>query len=142
MSESRFDDLPAKASPEVIAERNRLANEVCQQLAQAGLPAYRADLSDGGADVIPGAAVHIEPFIEGGVFVDWETGEDLRDEALALFAQGIDFANPPGVVRHHTQVLNCMRTALMGILASAGFDVEEPDRHGHGSMVHVKHRHA
>jgi hypothetical protein len=140
MSESRYDDLPAKASPEVITERNRLADEVCQQLVQAGLPAYRADLNGEGADVIPGAAVHIEPFIEGGVFVDWETGGKLRDEALALFAQGIDFANPPGVVRHHTQVLNCMQIALMGILASAGFNIEEPDRHGHGSMIHVKHR--
>ncbi|MEV7995372.1 hypothetical protein AB0O67_26780 [Streptomyces sp. NPDC086077] len=130
-------DLPPKAAPEVVAERDALADKVCRELLRAGLPAHRAD-RDNDAHSQPGAAVHIEPFLEGGVYVDWETDEELRDTALDLFAQGIDFTAPPDVVRHHEEVLRRMQEALMGILASAGFEVEEPDRHGHGSMVRVK----
>jgi hypothetical protein len=136
MTEPEFD-LPPKAPPEIIAERHELADEVCRHLTRAGLPAYRADLN-GGTGGRPGAAVHIEPFVEGGVFVDWETNEELASPALDLFAQGIDFENPPSAVRHFNEVLNFMQAALMGILASAGFQVEEPDGHAHGSMVHVR----
>lgn len=81
--------------------------------------------------------MHIEPFVEGGVFVDWETGKKLSAPALDLFARGIDFENPPPVVRHYEDVLSVMQAALMGILASAGFQVDEPDGHAHGAMVHV-----
>jgi hypothetical protein len=41
------------------------------------------------------------------------------------------------VVRHYNSVLHCMRDALLRILASAGFPVETPDPHAHGSMLHV-----
>ncbi|AJP04297.1 hypothetical protein TU94_25365 [Streptomyces cyaneogriseus subsp. noncyanogenus] len=136
MAESGFD-LPPKAPPEVVAERHELADEVCRQLTLAGLPAYRADL-DGGTNGRAGAAVHIEPFVEGGVFVDWETDEELASPALHLFAQGIDYENPPSAVRHFEDVLTFMQAALMGILASAGFQVEEPDGHAHGSLVQVR----
>ncbi|MFF8451785.1 hypothetical protein ACF06Q_29425 [Streptomyces leeuwenhoekii] len=135
MAEPGFD-LPPKAPPEIIAERHELADEVCRHLIRAGLPAYRADL-DGGTDGRPGAAVHIEPFVEGGVFVDWETEKKLSSPALDLFARGIDFENPPPVVRHYEDVLSVMQAALMGILASAGFRVVQPDGHAHGSMVQV-----
>lgn len=136
MTESGFD-LPAKASPEVIAARGVLADEVCRELGRAGLAVHRGDLC-GGARKEPGARVHVAHFVEGGVFVNWCTEAELRDAALDLFARGIDYANPPPVVRHHNTVLQHMRAALLAILTSAGFDVEEPDRHGHGSMVHVK----
>ncbi|CAM5242948.1 hypothetical protein SALBM311S_11245 [Streptomyces alboniger] len=133
--------LPPKVPPNIVAERNALADEVCRELARAGLPAHRGDLDGGaGGDAPkkPGARVHATPFVEGGVYVNWGTDAELRDAALDLFAQGIDYANPPPVVRHHNTVLNHIQAALMGILTSAGFEVEEPDRHGHGSMVHVK----
>jgi hypothetical protein len=80
----------------------------------------------------------VAPFIEGGVYVDWSADAELRDEALDLFAQGIDHSNPPPIVSHHNMVLQHMQAALLGVLTSAGFEVEEPNRHGHGSMVHVK----
>jgi hypothetical protein len=136
VTEPEFD-LPPKASPEVVAERNALADEVCRELGRAGLSVHRGDLS-GGEQQKPGARVHVAPFVEGGVYVNWCTDAELSNAALDLFAQGIDYSNPPPVVRHHNDVLTHMQAALLGILTSAGFEVEEPDRHGHGSMVHVK----
>ncbi|MEU9283316.1 hypothetical protein AB0D57_00970 [Streptomyces sp. NPDC048275] len=136
MTEPKFD-LPPKSSPEVIAKRQALAERVCRELQRTGLPVYRGDLS-GGPHSRPGVDVHVEPFIDGGVYADWHTDAELRDPALDLFAQGIDYSNPPPVLRHYNTVLKHMQAALMGILSSAGFEVEEPDRHGHGSMVHVK----
>ncbi|MFH9010631.1 hypothetical protein ACH4C6_04580 [Streptomyces sp. NPDC017943] len=135
MSEPAFDMHPT-ATPEVIAERQSLAEQVCRELRRAGLPVYRGDFS-GGPDGRPGVDVHVEPFIEGGVYADWFADPELRDAALDLFAQGIDYSNPPPVVGHHNTVLRLMQVALLGILTSAGFEVEEPDPHGHGSMVRV-----
>lgn len=136
MSEPVFDMHPT-AIPEVIAERQALAERVCRELRRAGLPVHRGDLR-GGPHSRPGADVHAALFIEGGVYVDWSAGVELRDEALDLFAQGIDYSDPSPIVSHHNTVLQHIQAALLGILASAGFEVEEPDRHGHGSMVHVK----
>lgn len=81
--------------------------------------------------------VHVTPFTDGGVYVDWETAAELRDPALDLFAKGIDYSNPPALARYYNTVLNQMQAALLEILASAGFDVVQPDPHGHGSMVQV-----
>lgn len=136
MTEPEFD-LHPMAAPETVEERQALAERVCEELRRAGLPVYRGDLS-GGPHSRPGADVHVTPFVDGGVYVDWGTDAELRDAALDLFAQGIDYSEPPPVVRHHNTVLQHMRAALLGILASAGFEVEEPDGHGHGSMVQVK----
>ncbi|MET7731098.1 hypothetical protein ABZT02_06980 [Streptomyces sp. NPDC005402] len=136
MTEPEFD-LPPKAPPEVVAEREALAHEVCRELTRTGLPVHRGDL-DGGAEKRPGARVHVAPFTEGGVYVNWTTDAELRDTALDLFARGIDYADPPPVLRHYNSVLRHMRAALSEILASAGFDVGEPDRHGHGSMIEVR----
>ena len=131
----RFD-LPPKAPPEIVEARQALAEQVCQALRLVGFPVDRGDLS-GGPHYLPGVDVHVTPFVDGGVYANWHTDAELRDPALDLFAKGIDYANPPPAVRHHRTVLNHMQAALMGILASAGFEVEEPDRHGHGSMVLV-----
>ncbi|MEU0738271.1 hypothetical protein [Streptomyces sp. NPDC006134] len=136
VTEPRFD-LPPKAPPEVIAERDALADEVCRELGRAGLPAHRGDRG-GEPRSKPGAEVHVDPLAEGGVFVDWGTDEGLSTAALGLFVKGIDYSDPPEVVRHYQAVHDCMRDALLGILASAGFQVEEPDGHAHGSMVRVK----
>src|SRR3954464_3274395 len=135
MTEPEFD-LPPKASPEVVAERETLADEVCRELARTGLPVRRGDLDDG-AEKRPGARVHVAPFVHGGVYVNWTTDAELRDTALDLFARGIDYADPPPVLRHYNSVLRHMRAALSEILASAGFEVAEPDSHGHGSMIEV-----
>ncbi|MFE9022333.1 hypothetical protein ACFYNL_27745 [Streptomyces sp. NPDC007808] len=135
MTEPEFD-LHPKASSDVVAERRALADEVRRQLARAGFPVRRGDLSDG-LDKQPGVVVHVDAFVGGGVFVDWETGAELRTAALELFERGFDFSNPPPVSRHYNTVFTCMRGALMGILASAGFEVEEPDGHTHGSLVQV-----
>ncbi|MFD4699522.1 hypothetical protein [Streptomyces niveus] len=129
--------VPPKATPDIIAERGALADDVCQALARAGLPVHRGDLGDGPHGG-PGAEVHVDPLAEGGVFVDWNTDTELSDAALDLFAKGIDYSNPPPVVRHHQAVHDRMRVALLGILASAGFQVEEPDRHTYGSAVLVR----
>jgi hypothetical protein len=71
------------------------------------------------------------------VYVDWKTSVELRDAALDLFEQGIDYENPPPLSRHYNTVLKHMEAALLGILASAGFEIEQPDPHGHGSMIQV-----
>ncbi|MET4927430.1 hypothetical protein P3L51_34570 [Streptomyces sp. PSRA5] len=131
-------DLPPKAPPDVVAGRDALADEVCLALARAGLPVHRGDLA-GGPNGAPGADVHVDPLAEGGgVFVAWDTDTELRTAALDLLAKGIDFSDPPPALRHHQAVHDCMRAALLGILHSAGFQVEEPDRHTYGSAVRVK----
>lgn len=130
-------DLPPEAPPEVTAERNALADVVCRELARAGLPVHRGDL-DGDPHGKPGAKVYVTPHVDGGVFVDWETDAELRTAALDLFAKGIDYSDPPPVVRHHNTVLKNMQDAVLSILASAGFQVDEPDGHTHGSLVRVK----
>ncbi|WP_369143961.1 hypothetical protein [Streptomyces sp. R44] len=136
MNEPRFD-LPPEAPPELVAEWNELAARVCHELVQAGLPARRADLGDAPWGR-PGADVHVDRLLDGGVYVNWRTGEELRTVALELFEQGIDYEDPPPVVRHHRDVHQFMQDALLGILASAGFQVEVPDPHAHGSAVHVR----
>ncbi|MFS4105598.1 hypothetical protein [Streptomyces sp. PD-S100-1] len=138
MTEQEFD-LPPRAPSSVVAERNRLADEVCQELALAGLPVHRGDL-DGSSQDRPGADVHVTPFIEGGVYVDWVTDAAFRDAALEIFAKGIDYSDPPQIVRHHKTIHDSMRSAILRILDSAGFQAEEPDRHAHGSLIQVKGR--
>ncbi|MFF7439061.1 hypothetical protein [Streptomyces sp. NPDC008122] len=136
MRDNEFD-LPPKATPEVLADWNDLAERVCCELARAGLPARRAGL-EGGALERSGADVHVDRIREGGVYVDWRTNAELRTAAIELFEKGIDYADPPPVVRHHRDIHKIMQGALLGILASAGFQVEKPDPHAHGSAVYVK----
>ncbi|MFE2281036.1 hypothetical protein ACFXAE_28185 [Streptomyces sp. NPDC059454] len=138
MAEYEFD-LDPKSPPEVIAARNALADEVCRELTRSGLPVYRADLEND-REKRPGAAVHVDPLVDGGVFVNWRTETELRDSTLELFAKGIDYTNPPSVVLHHKTINDCMRVAVLAILTSAGFTAEEPDGHTRGSMLHVTGR--
>lgn len=46
-----------------------------------------------------------------------------------MAGHGFDYDHAPPLVRHHNDVSRSMQAALMGILAPAGFQVEEPDRH-------------
>ena len=137
MGHPRFD-LPPLAPPEVLAAWDDLADRVCHELTRAGLPARRGDRDEGGPLSAPGADVHVDRLADGGVHVDWATGDELRTAALELFARGVDFDNPPPLLRHHRTVHAHMRAALSGILASAGFEVAEPDPHTYGTAVHVK----
>ncbi|WP_329623765.1 hypothetical protein OG357_27915 [Streptomyces sp. NBC_01255] len=130
-------DLPPLAPPDVVAEWDELADAVCRELVRAGLPAHRGDV-EGGPPGLPGAEVHVDRVADGGVYVDWRAGAELATTALELFAKGIDYTDPPSVVRHHRDVCTFMRDALTGILASAGFRVEESDPHTHGCAVYVK----
>ncbi|WP_030317278.1 hypothetical protein [Streptomyces sp. NRRL B-3229] len=128
--------LPPQAPPGVVAKRSALADKVCRELARAGFPVHRSDLGDGPHGQ-PGAKVYATRHVDGGVYVDWNTDAELSTAALDLFAEGIDYSNPPPVVRHHNTVVKTMQDALVGILASAGFQVEVPDGHTHGSLVRV-----
>ncbi|MFI8326403.1 hypothetical protein [Streptomyces sp. NPDC085529] len=138
MSHPDFD-LPPLAPPDVLAEWNDLADQVCRELLRAGLPAHRSDRDDdrrAGA----GVAVHVDRLADGGVFADWTTSDELCAEALGLYARGIDHDDPPPAVRHHDTVHVLMRDALTGILASAGFEVAVPDPHTYGSTARVTGR--
>ncbi|GAA2998014.1 hypothetical protein [Streptomyces fulvorobeus] len=130
-------DLPPKAPPDVIGQRDALAVEACRALAQAGIPVYRGQLGEepGGR---PGADVHVDSLATGGVLVEWNTQEELATAAADLLESGVDPSDLPHVIRHYETVQTCMRDALLCILASAGFHVEEADMHAYGSAVHVK----
>ncbi|GAA2620278.1 hypothetical protein [Streptomyces vastus] len=136
MNEHGFD-LPPKAQPDVIARRNALADEACQALAQAGIPVYRVGLG-GESESRPGAEVHVDHLAIGGVLVEWNTEAELATAAVNLLEGGVEPSDLPHAIRHYETVHTCMREALLGILASAGFDVEETNKHTYGSAVHVK----
>lgn len=130
-------DLPSKATPEIIAEREQLADEACRALIRAGIPAYRENLDEhsGGR---PGAHVRVDPLADGGVLVDWNTQAELTAGAVDLLERGVDPSHLPREIRHFETVQTCMRDAVLGILASAGFQVEKVDAHSYGSAVQVK----
>ncbi|MFE7077410.1 hypothetical protein ACFU96_45770 [Streptomyces sp. NPDC057620] len=135
MAENGFP-IPPHAPTDVIAERNKAADAVVRELLRAGLHAYRGD-DDGGPREEAGAEVHVDPFADGAVYVDWHISEELRDAALSLFEKGIDPANKPPVFRHYGTVHKHMRDALLGILDSAGFEAEPADGHTHGGAIRV-----
>ncbi|MFF7470959.1 hypothetical protein [Streptomyces sp. NPDC008092] len=132
---------PPKASPDVIAARNALADKVCRELERSGLPAHRGDAERESSPETSGTRVHVDPSTDGGVIVRWRTGEDLRAAALEILERG-DFSGIPPALRHHETVVQCMAGALAGILASAGFEVQETDPHTHGRAVLVKGMHS
>ncbi|MEU9184119.1 hypothetical protein AB0D14_06035 [Streptomyces sp. NPDC048484] len=135
MTKQEFD-LPPKASPDVIAQRNALADQACRALAQAGIPVHRIALG-GESEGRPGAEVHVDPLADGGVLVEWNTGAELTTAALKIPPGELDPSNLPYAIRHYETVHTCMRAALLGILASARFHVEEADGHTYGAAVHV-----
>ncbi|MEV7324576.1 hypothetical protein [Streptomyces sp. NPDC093970] len=128
---------PPKASPDVIAARDALADKVCHELERSGLPAFRGEAEHGSSPKASGTRVHVDPSVNGGVIVRWRTGEALRAAALEILKSG-DFAGIPPTLRHHETVGQCMAGALAGILASAGFEVQETDPHTHGRAVLVR----
>ncbi|MFD8818210.1 hypothetical protein ACFV23_43665 [Streptomyces sp. NPDC059627] len=129
--------IPPKASPDVIAARNALADKVCLELERSGLPVHRGDVEGDSSPETSGTRVHVDPSTGGGVFVEWRTGEDLRAAAVEILERG-DFSSIPPALRHYETTVQCMADALAGILASAGFEVEGADPYTHGRAVFVK----
>ncbi|MFB7493773.1 hypothetical protein ACFC09_03545 [Streptomyces sp. NPDC056161] len=136
MTEHGFD-LPPKAPPDVLAQRDALAEEACRALARAGIPVHRGDLG-GEFEGRPGAEVQVDPLAVGGVLVEWNTEAELTTAAVNLLAGGVDPSDLPHAIRHYETVHSCMRDALLGILTSAGFQVEKADGHTYGTAVFVK----
>ncbi|WMX45811.1 hypothetical protein RGF97_14410 [Streptomyces roseicoloratus] len=108
-----------RASDEVLALRNELADLVVQALRQAGLPALR-DSASNGADA-PGAVVYVDPDAEtasAAVSVGWRCDPSVVEAAVNALASGHDPETPairrPGVIGLH------MQSALIKILLSAG----------------------
>lgn len=132
MSQHGFD-LPPTATRDVMDRRKELADRACDALTQAGLPAFQ-----GNSQYAPGANVLVESLADGGVLVEWSPQEDLATAAANLLENGVDPTNLPHAIRHYETVQNCMRDAVLQILASAGFDVEKADAHTYGSAVHVR----
>ncbi|MFB8348731.1 hypothetical protein [Streptomyces niveus] len=129
-------DLPPTAPPDVLVRRNALAEDTCRALAQAGIPVFRGDLGDK-SEGMPGAEVHVDPLVVGGVLVEWNTEAGLTTAAVDLLAGGVDPSDLPHAIRHHETVHVCMRDALLGILTSAGFQAEKADEHTYGTAVFV-----
>ncbi|MYV56695.1 hypothetical protein [Streptomyces sp. SID3212] len=136
MTENGFD-LPPKAPPDVLAQRNALAEEVCRTLILAGIPTHRGDFG-GDSEPAPGAEVHVDPLVTGGVLVEWNTEAELTSAAVNLLAGGVDPSDLPHAIRHYETVQTSMRDALTGILSSAGFQTEQADGHTYGTAVFVK----
>ncbi|GAA4001231.1 hypothetical protein GCM10022384_55190 [Streptomyces marokkonensis] len=65
-----------------------------------------------------------------------QNGLNQSPEQLHVTANSEYWTDTP-LALHHATIHNCMRDALLRILASAGFQVEEADGHAHGSAVHV-----
>ncbi|MFC7220794.1 hypothetical protein ACFQLX_21925 [Streptomyces polyrhachis] len=114
-----------------------LANKACHVLMQAGIPARRGDI-EGGVKGGPGAEVRVDNPSASGVLVEWNTGEELKVAAVNSLASGVDPLDLPYEIRHFETVHRSMRGAILEILSSAGFDVEEADGHAHGTAVYVK----
>ncbi|MFG3291853.1 hypothetical protein ACGF3G_23980 [Streptomyces sp. NPDC048179] len=133
--------ISPKASPDVIAARNALADKVCRELERGGLPVHRGDVEGDLSPETSGARVHVDPSAGGGVLVAWRTGEDLRAAAVEVLERG-GFSSIPPVLRHHETVVQRMADALAGILASAGFEVAGADPYTHGRAVLVMGVHA
>ncbi|MFD8727823.1 hypothetical protein [Streptomyces sp. NPDC059611] len=132
MSQHGFD-LPPTATRDVMDRRKELADRACDALTQAGLPTFQGTSQDA-----PGANVLVESLADGGVLVEWRTQKGLTTAAANILEIGVDPTNLPYAIRHYETVQNCMRDAVLQILASAGFDVGKADAHTYGGAVHVK----
>ncbi|MGW3298062.1 hypothetical protein [Streptomyces rubiginosohelvolus] len=118
MSGNNFD-LPSKATPEVIAEREQLADEACRALVRAGISACgeKLDADPGGR---PGAHVRVDPLADGGVLVDWNVQAELTAAAVDLLERGVDLSHLPWEIRHFETVQTCMRTPSWAFLPRQG----------------------
>ncbi|MFI0234517.1 hypothetical protein [Streptomyces sp. NPDC017086] len=131
MSEYGF----ARASEDVVALRNELADQVVRALREAGLPAFREGESDE-ADRA-GAVVVVDPDAVLGsapVSVAWTCSPDTMRAAVESLVAGRPDAPAvryPGTIGRH------MQAALIGILLSAGILATLENDHMHPDRVLV-----
>ncbi|MFI9385728.1 hypothetical protein [Kutzneria sp. NPDC052558] len=137
------------ASDEVLAQRERLADLICDELTRAGLPAHRYP-----ADSLwpAGAEVSVDRMSDadgGGVFVRWGVGPelsraaagipegDLDDDALDEIVMALARRGDNPDVRHQSVVTRHMQAAIIGILGSAGLHAYDPNDNDAPSLVKV-----
>ncbi|MET9920021.1 hypothetical protein ABZZ04_23435 [Streptomyces sp. NPDC006435] len=110
-----------KASPGVVAERERIAARVRDELVAAGLPVVVPGLYPG---LSQGAEVTVDGFDDdaGGVSVGWRSSPRL--ESRVLRAAELNLPDDPALL-HQQVVMEAMLSAITAILVSAGFTVCE-----------------
>ncbi|MFE1442732.1 hypothetical protein [Streptomyces sp. NPDC058739] len=106
-----------KAGAEVLAERERTAARVRDELAAAGLPLVAPGLSHG-------VEVTVDPFADGagGVYVSWRSSPRLQSRVLR--AAKLNLLDDP-VLAQQGAVLQAMLAAVTAILEAAGFTVRD-----------------
>lgn len=123
---------------ENIAAGHHLADLVCRELHRAGVPAYvmRPEATNR-----PGARVEVDDSQgghAGGLYIRW-SAPSLAAAGIAAVTERQDPAAPEW--KRHAEVVLLMRTALIGILRSAGFSAvpaEEVDDIAEGDVyVHA-----
>ena len=109
-----------KVGAEVLAERERIAARVRDELVAAGLPVVAPELNP---VLSQGVAVTVDPFDDaGGVSVAWRSSP--RVQSCVLRAVKLSLLDDP-VLSHQQVVLEAMLAAITAILASAGFTVRD-----------------
>ncbi|WP_405401162.1 hypothetical protein [Streptomyces sp. NBC_01104] len=110
-----------KVDAEVLAERERIAARVRDELVAAALPVVAPGLY---TVLSQGIEVTIDPFDDdaGGVSVAWRSSARLQNCVLRAVKHNL--LDDP-VLSHQQVVLEAMLAAITAILVSAGFTVRE-----------------
>ncbi|MCX4870085.1 hypothetical protein OHU11_01910 [Streptomyces sp. NBC_00257] len=110
-----------KVGAEVLAERERIAARVRDELVAAGLPVTAPGLSP---VLSQGVEVNVDPFDDdaGGVSVSWRSSPRL--ENCVLRAARHSLLDDPALA-HQQVVLEAMLAAITAILTSAGCTVRD-----------------
>ncbi|WP_326615251.1 hypothetical protein OG949_40885 (plasmid) [Streptomyces scopuliridis] len=110
-----------KAGAAVLAERERIAARVRDELMAAGLPVVAPGLNP---VLSQGVEVTVDPFDDdvGGVSVAWRSSPRLR--SCVLRAVKLNLLDDPAFA-HQRVVLEAMLPAITAILVSAGFTVRD-----------------
>ncbi|SDN04414.1 hypothetical protein SAMN04487981_103364 [Streptomyces sp. cf386] len=122
----------ARASDEVLAVRNELADEAVQALRRAGLPAFL----DGGTAPADraGAVVQVEPDAETAsapVSVGWRCDPGMVEAAvdsLTSGGPGTPAARYPGMIGQHMQSTLIKILLSAGVIATPDNDTMSPER--------------
>lgn len=110
-----------KVGAEVLAERERIAARVRDELVAAGLPVVAPGLNP---VLSQGVEVTVDPFDDaaGGVSVGWRSSPRLQ--SCVLRAVKHNPLDDPALA-HQQVVLEAMLAAITAILGSAGFTVRD-----------------
>ncbi|MER8090703.1 hypothetical protein ABTZ57_37910 [Streptomyces sp. NPDC094048] len=110
-----------KAGAEVVAERERIAARVRDELVAAGLPVVASGLN---RVLSQGVEVTVDPFDDdaGGVSVSWSSSPRLQ--SCVMRAARHNLLDDPALA-HQQVVLEAMLAAITAILVSAGFTVRD-----------------